>query len=129
MFGLQRARSPCLPFPRQPFRVPFVLMRDRREQCDRERVEVKLLQDLGDQVRLLSLLVYAIERVSRGVDRQGWYLDSLALGWNGGDPGRNKETYRLPSAQLLHQPVDLLGVCPPWVEDGFGVVEDNEDLP
>jgi len=92
-------------------------------------MKVKLLQDLDDQVRLLSLLVYAIERVSRGVDRQRWYVDNLALGWNGGDPRRNKETYRLPSAQLLHQPIDLFGVCPPWVEDGLGIVEDYEYLP
>ena len=117
MFGLQRACSSCLPFPRQPFRVPFVLMRDRREQCNREGVEVKLFQDLGNHIRPFSLLVYAIEGVLRCVHRQGWYFDSLALRWNGGDPRRNTETYCLQSAQLHHQPIDLFGVRPPWIEN------------
>jgi hypothetical protein len=51
----------------------------------RERVEVELVQDVVGGIGLFDVLVYAIERVACGIDRQCRDVEGLAVGGNGGD--------------------------------------------
>ena len=86
MLGLQHARSLLLPFLRQSIHVPLVAMCNCREEGDREGVKVELVQDTVDKIRPFTVLVYPIEGIACGLNRQRWYLKSLAVGRNSGDP-------------------------------------------
>ena len=81
--GLQHARSACLPFPPQSVRITPVLMRDGGGQSYREGMEVELLQDVADQIRLFSLLVCPVKGVLCKIHRQCWDVNDLAFRGNG----------------------------------------------
>ena len=44
------------------------------------------------------------------------------------DAGSDKEIYCFELAQFVHRRIDLLGIRSLRVQDGFGVVEDDEHL-
>jgi len=81
-----------------------------------------------DQVRLLAVLVNAIECVRCGRDRQRRDLEGLATGGDDGDSGGDAETNVAEPRQFIHIGVDLLRVRPLWIENRFGIFEDYERL-
>ena len=92
-------------------------------------MEFELFQDTADDVGPFAVLEYPVERITRRLHRQRWDTESLAIGRNGRDPGCDAETYCLELTQFLHNAVDLPSIWPLRVQNGFGVVEDYEDLP
>jgi hypothetical protein len=53
-------------------------------------MEFELVQDVVDEFRPAGILIYAIERVVRGIDRQCRDVEGLVVGGNGGDAGGGK---------------------------------------
>ena len=129
MLGLQRARLLFFPFLSQLICIPLVLMRGRRKQSDRERVEVNLFQDAVDQIGPPAALVYVIEDITCILHRQGGNVETLAGGGNSGDARRDAEADVTESTQFLHHSIDPLGICSLWVENGLGVIKDHEKFP
>jgi len=125
----QHSRLLTLPFPHKSVHVPLVMVRDGSEESDREWMEVESLQDIVDQIGSFVTIVDPIECVARSLDRQCWDAEGLAVGGDGGDPGCDAETHSLQSTQLLHDGVYLFSVHSLRVENGFRVVENDEDLP
>ena len=91
-------------------------------------MEVELLQDIIDKAGMFVTFVGAIEGMTGGIHRRCCDFENLVFGRNGGDPRCYTETQGRQSAQLFHQDIDLHGVRPLWVKNGFGVVEDYESL-
>jgi len=69
MLRLQNSCSPALPFPRKSIHAPLAVMRDGREEGDREWMEVKSFHDVVNQIGPFAMLVDPIERVARGPHR------------------------------------------------------------
>ena len=91
-------------------------------------MEFELRQDAVDEVRPSAVLVYTIECVTGGLDRQCQDVESLAVGRNSGDAGCNIETRCLKLTHFLHNGADLPRLNSLRVENGFGIVEDDENL-
>ena len=91
-------------------------------------MEVELSEDAIDRIRLSPVLADLIERVACSFHRQGQDVQSLAGGGDGGGPRRDTGTDVAELAQLLHHGVDLLGVHPSCVENGFGIIEEHDHL-
>ena len=79
-----------------------------------------------DQIGSFATLVDAIECVTRGLHQQYRDVETLAGGWNGGNTRRDAETNVVELAQFLHYRIDLLSIRPLWVENGFGVIKNQE---
>ena len=68
MLCLQHTCSQSFPFPGQSVCAPLVVTRNSGEQGDRKWMEVKLVQDVVDQIGPFTVLVYAIEGIARSLN-------------------------------------------------------------
>jgi hypothetical protein len=89
---------------------------------------VELLQDVIDRVGPFMALVYSVKRITGGLHRQCWDVESFAIRRDGGEAGRDAETHSLQSAELLHCVIYLLRVRSLRVENGFCIVQDYQHL-
>ena len=121
-------RMSSLPFLDQSVCAPFVVMRNRGKQGDRQRMEIKSFQDVIDQIGPFAVLVDTVEGVARSVHRQCWDIESLAVGRDGGDAGGDTETDVAELTQLLHHVIDPLSIHSLWIKNGFRIIEDDEHL-
>ena len=91
-------------------------------------MEIKSFQDVVDQIGLFPMLVDTIERVAGGLHRQCRDLESLAIGRDGRNTGRDAKPNVVVATQLFHHAIDLLSIRSLWVEDGFRIVENYDHL-
>ena len=87
-------------------------------------MEVELVQDVVDKTRPSTILVYSIEGIACSLDRQRWYVESLAVGRNGGNARGDTKADVVELTQLLHNFVDLLRIRPLRIEDRLRIIED-----
>jgi hypothetical protein len=103
-----------LPLLEKPVTVPPVLMGDGSEQLNGERVELKLFQDAVDEIGPFTLM-YTMESITGGIDRQRWHIQPLAIGRENRDPGCDAKAKLVDPTQLLHNVIYLPGLCSPWI--------------
>ena len=73
------------PLYRQSAGVPLVVLRNGREQGDRQRMVVQLFQDVIDLIGPFAVLVYPVECILRSLRRQCGDADGLAKRRDCGD--------------------------------------------
>ena len=116
------------PFPDQSGKIPSVLNCDRCNEGDREGVKIELLED-GVYVRDTFLVrVDAVEYFSCWNHRQCGYLQLLTGCRGRGDAGRNDEGNRFDGAQLFNGGVKRRRFRCIGIEDGLGIIEDQDDI-
>ena len=91
-------------------------------------MEVELLQDIADQLRVFAMSVDAIKCVTCGFHRQCWDFEDFAIRGDGRDTGGDAKTNVAESGQFIHSCVDLLCARCLRIENGFSIVEDYEHL-
>ena len=91
-------------------------------------MEVELIQDIVDKIGLFTILVYSIEGIACSLNRQRWYVESLAVGRNCGDARSDTKADVVELTQLLHNFVDLLRIRPLRIEDRLRIIKDYEDF-
>jgi len=91
-------------------------------------MEIELVQDVVDEFRSFGILVYPVEHVACGIDRQRWDVKGLAVGGNSGDAGSYSQANVVELTQLLHHGVNFLGILSLRIKDRLGIVEDYEGL-
>jgi len=74
------------------------------------------------------VLVYMIESNTCGLDRQCRYVESPAVGRNSEDARGDEKPNVLEPTEFLHHSVDLQGVRPPRIKNGFRIIEHYENF-
>ena len=94
----------------------------RCKQGNRERVEVKLFEDVVDRIRPSAVLVDAIKRVTGGLHRQRREFENFTIGRDSTNARCYAQAGVVGLARLLDHSINLLSTCSLWVENRFGVV-------
>ena len=91
-------------------------------------MEIELLNELPGNIRPPAVLVDAIEDVARRLHWERGDYWSIAMWGDGRNARSDAEADVFEPAQLVHHSVYVLGVSDLRVENGFGIVEDDEHL-
>ena len=91
-------------------------------------MEIELPEDPVNDISSSVAAIDTVEGAVRGIHRQSGNAKTLAIWGDDGDARCGTETDVFESAQLLGHTVDPLGIGHLWVEDGPGVVQDDEHL-
>ena len=84
----------------------------------------KVVDDAGPP----AVTVDAVEDIACSFDRQCGDFRTFATWGNGPDTGSDTEARCFGLAQFKHHGIDLIGTYSFGVENGFGVVEDDEHI-
>ena len=91
-------------------------------------MKIELVQNVVHQIRPSAIFVYPMKGITGGVDRQRGYVESLAVGRNGGNARSDAKEDVGELAQLLHCTVDILCIRPPRIKDRLRVIENYQGL-
>jgi hypothetical protein len=91
-------------------------------------VEIQALEKVIDDTRPPAVTVDTVEYIARGLHRQRGDFGTLAVSGNCHDAGSDADGYCFELAQLVHHGIDLPGARFLRVENGLGIVEDDEHL-